>query len=95
MAASGRLKGKHRYQEGDAPPSAPPFDPYQRNGGRCSAVSCQGVVTEEMMEVGKTYQLVSADGKRILRASNTKAERGYKVHTMSLLTRVLPLCHKL
>eukprot|EP00752_Nemacystus_decipiens_P008599 g7678.t1 len=40
--------------------------------------NCEGAVTEDAMQVEKTYQLVSADGKLVLRATSTKPRRGYK-----------------
>ncbi|CAM9298397.1 unnamed protein product [Scytosiphon promiscuus] len=38
----------------------------------------EGAITQEMVQVGKEYQLVSRDGKNILRASNKKSRRGYQ-----------------
>eukprot|EP00903_Cladosiphon_okamuranus_P021074 g19359.t1 len=35
----------------------------------------EGVVTEEMMQTGRTYEIFSTDGQRVLRASNTKSSR--------------------
>eukprot|EP00903_Cladosiphon_okamuranus_P020547 g18859.t1 len=38
----------------------------------------QGAITENALQVERTYQLVSADGKLLRQATNTKPRRGYK-----------------
>jgi len=41
--------------------------------------SPQGAVTKDSFQTDKTYHLVSTDGKRILRANDTKSTRGWQV----------------
>ncbi|CAM9728858.1 unnamed protein product [Ectocarpus sp. 6 AP-2014] len=38
----------------------------------------EGVVTEEMVQTGKSYEIFSPDGTRLVRASNTKSSRSTK-----------------